>query len=111
MQVLNRAVAVNENPYQPPNEPSRTEDGEWSLDRLRQARDARRRWSRRCWLIGGLAVLTGMFAINFAQVLFAERGSRTLIALIDTICLCLIFLGVVVIVFGPISWFWLHRSR
>ena len=104
--------AVNKNPYQPPRDGSSAEvaDDNRSLDeRLLAFRKARRTWSLRCWMVGGLLIAAGISVFSL-RLRFTHEPDQIL-TIVDSVSAGLILLGIGTIVFGPISWFWLRTTR
>jgi hypothetical protein len=104
---------MDQNPCQEPPSPTVRDSHEAvTLTRhLRKIGEARRRWSRRCWLFGGVAVFVGLAGYNLSQYIYATRGDGWLVALIGVIAICLIVGGSVLIAIGPIAWFWVRKKR
>jgi len=104
---------MDENPYETPlsSTVGRREDGFTLTAHLREVREAHRRWSRYCWLFGGVAIFVGLLGYNVSQGIYAEYRTGWLVALIDVVATCLIVAGCLLIAFGPLAWFWVRRHR
>ena len=104
---------MDENPYETPlsSTVGRREDGVTLTAHLREVREAHRRWSRYCWLFGGVATFVGLLGYTVSQGIYAEYRTDWLVALIDVVATCLIAAGFLLIAFGPIAWFWVRRRR
>lgn len=89
----------------------RREDGFTLTAHLREVREAHRRWSRYCWLFGGVAICVGLLGYNVSQGIYVEYRTGWLVALINVVATCLTVAGCLLIAFGPIAWFWVRRRR
>lgn len=104
---------MDENPYQTPLTPSAGSRDEYVTlaAHLRKLGEAHRRWSRSCWLLGGVAVFVGLLGYNVSQLIFASYRIVWLVAIVNVVGTCLIAAGLGLIAFGPIAWFWVRRRR
>ena len=105
---------MDENPYETPLLPTveRLDDGITLTAHLREAREAQRRWSRCCWLFGGVAIFLGVFGYNVSQCIFAAYRIDWLVATIDVMATSLIVAAFGLIAFGPIArLLWFGRRR
>jgi hypothetical protein len=104
---------MQENPYQTPmTHTKRCDDGEQTLLKsIRTFRNAQRRWSHRCWLFGFVGIVVGAAGINLSQMLHVNRSADWLATAVGVIAIGAIVIGCGLIVLGPISWFWIRKSR
>ena len=92
------------NPYKSPKE------NPASSTRLFELRALRNRWSRRCWIIGGIAIFLGFTGFNFSQILHVKRYSSNIVTGIDIAAASVTICGFALILFSSLSWFWFRNK-
>ncbi len=104
---------MQENPYQTPTpQTDCDDDGELAiLERIRESQIARRQWSRRCWLLGLGGILAGYVSLRLAQFFLVNHSFDWFATAVVRVATCVIVIGVGLIVFGPISWFWVRKWK
>jgi hypothetical protein len=100
------AQLMTSNPYESPTPPDACGEArlaECSLaEQLCASRSARKRWARRCWLVGITVILFAMAGLAISRVFLPPQtgGAAALI---------LIAIGSGIIALGPHAWFWFNR--
>ncbi len=83
------------NPFRPPATVDQPRPKLVTNDGWRKSRD---RWSQRSWLLGIALFLFGGAISYFATGIVSSFG------------IVLVFMSYVVVIFGPISWYWLSNK-
>ena len=81
------------------------DEGVTLISHLRETRDAQRRWSRRCWLFGSVAVLVGLIGYSVSRCIYATHRIGWLVATIDAVATYVTAAGLGLVLFGSIAWF------
>ena len=104
---------MKENPCRPPiAHTDCDDDGEQTLiESMRAPRKAQRRWSHRCWLFGLVGIVFGVAGLKLLQLLHIDRSADWLATVAGGVAIDVIVIGCGLIVFGPISWFWIRNGR
>ncbi len=100
----------NPNPFQPPKEVTQDQPKDDSLLlRLAQFRKAQKRWSRTCWASGLLLFLLTYGLSQASKELQRNGWASGTTDILNTLACLFLVGGILIIVLGPVSWFWFHK--
>ena len=108
---------VRVNPYQAPQNHSAEKPdiearaGEEFRRLIESGRKARQQWSARCYRIAGGLVGVALLLLDPLSFYRVRPAESLPVGMLDLIAAGLILFGVILFVFGPISWFWFRRRN